>query len=141
MTEARLVTEEQLAAALPNAIFGATGLRSTTVDYEQIAKDIWDRLPAAAPAEGLREALASAIDDTLGPPADGISAAVRRSIVDLALQRAVPLERLRRNAKALEWEGRTFYDIEDIVAALARHESAGEERDSTLSQTEPTVAP
>jgi DNA (cytosine-5)-methyltransferase 1 len=89
----------------PNDDIPQGGRTARTVAEAQEAMGIdwmprWSELKEAVPpaftehigrqllAEGLREALASAIDDTLGPPADGISAAIRRSIVDLALDRA-----------------------------------------------------
>jgi hypothetical protein len=56
MTEARPVTVEQLAAACTNPVTWDAGFH-TEEAVRALAAEVWERLPAAAPAEGLREAL------------------------------------------------------------------------------------
>jgi hypothetical protein len=73
MTEARLVTREQLAAALHGLLNietgrwnawqwndpdAKTGGQDVTLNSSELAAAIFAALPAAAPAEGLREARA-----------------------------------------------------------------------------------
>jgi len=93
MTEARLVTVEQLAAALRKI-----GPDGRMAEVTESAALIFAALPAAAPAEGLREALA-----------------LLRKWHRWATLTWKPTDRT--------WDSL----LEDTRAALARHESAGSE--------------
>jgi len=120
MTEARLVTREQLAAALHSTDTMDPTDRPYCPACEDDAKRIFAALPAAAPAESGYDA--TILQGYAGPlpaaPAEGLREALER-LVDVVGQRVMDGE------LALAWHDAAVA-LRDSDAALARHESAGE---------------
>lgn len=114
MTEARLVTREQLAAALHKVIpYPSTWPGDDQAKWSQHYADaIFAALPAAAPAEGLREALLRLVDE--------------HAFIDYP----------RPHCDCEEWPAKSDTDkhwdehfATVAAAALARHEPEGEKED------------